>query len=88
MTMLSRIAPALAIFLAVLAATAVQSAASFSLTQLLSKQAQKLIAEETVDAEGFESLFADLPPKEGQPSIPSAGADAPAPGVETGLSPA
>ncbi len=50
--------------------------------------AQKLIAEETVDAEGFESLFTDLPPKEGQPSIPSAGADAPAPGVETGLSPA
>ena len=26
--------------------------------------AQKLIAEETVDAEGFESLFADLPPQE------------------------
>jgi ABC-type multidrug transport system fused ATPase/permease subunit len=33
------------IFLAVLAATAVQAATSFSLTQLLSKQAQKLIAE-------------------------------------------
>jgi cell division protease FtsH len=26
--------------------------------------AQKLIAEETVDSEGFESIFADLPPKE------------------------
>jgi len=26
--------------------------------------AEKLVAEETVDAEGFESLFADLPPKE------------------------
>jgi cell division protease FtsH len=26
--------------------------------------AEKLVAEETVDAEGFESLFTDLPPKE------------------------
>ena len=26
--------------------------------------AEKLVAEETVDAEGFEALFSDLPPKE------------------------
>ncbi len=30
----------------------------------LESLAQKLIAEETVDAEGFETLFADLPPKQ------------------------
>ncbi|MBA2701621.1 MAG: hypothetical protein H0U58_07985, partial [Chloroflexi bacterium] len=26
--------------------------------------AEKLVAEETVDSEGFESLFSDLPPKD------------------------
>jgi len=33
--------------------------------------AEKLVAEETVDAEGFESLFSDLPPKENRqaPSV-------------------
>ncbi|HEX9550413.1 MAG TPA: ATP-dependent zinc metalloprotease FtsH [Candidatus Limnocylindrales bacterium] len=52
--------------------------------------AQKLIAEETVDGQGFESLFADLPPKEtlhglgprrpeppATPTTPAAPADAP-----------
>ena len=33
--------------------------------------AEKLVAEETVDAEGFESLFTDLPPKENMHGIPS-----------------
>jgi len=32
--------------------------------------AAKLIAEETVDSEGFESLFADLPPKEDIHGLP------------------
>jgi cell division protease FtsH len=32
--------------------------------------AQKLIAEETVDSEGFESLFSDLPPKEDIHGLP------------------
>ncbi len=32
--------------------------------------AQKLIAEETVDAEGFETLFSDLPPKESLHGLP------------------
>ncbi len=33
--------------------------------------AEKLVAEETVDAEGFEALFSDLPPKENKHAIPS-----------------
>jgi cell division protease FtsH len=33
--------------------------------------AEKLIAEETVDSEGFEGLFADLPPKENLHGAPS-----------------
>ena len=52
--------------------------------------AQKLIAEETVDAEGFEALFSDLPPKEptgGIPALTGGDAEAPAP-AEPGLSPA
>ena len=39
----------------------VEAAAAYS---ALMAQSQKLIAEETVDAEGFESLFTDLPPKQ------------------------
>ncbi len=53
--------------------------------------AQKLIAEETVDAEGFEALFSDLPPKEplgGIPAAVGADADTTAPDAEPGLSPA
>ncbi len=45
--------------------------------------AEKLIAEETVDAEGFEKLFADLPPKENihgaMPQLTAQPAAAPAP---------
>jgi cell division protease FtsH len=33
--------------------------------------AEKLVAEETVDAEGFEALFSDMPPKEDNHGIPS-----------------
>ena len=33
--------------------------------------AEKLVAEETVDAEGFEALFSDMPPKENPHGIPS-----------------
>ncbi|HEX5590005.1 MAG TPA: cell division protein FtsH, partial [Candidatus Limnocylindrales bacterium] len=61
--------------------------------------AQKLIAEETVDAEGFESLFGDLPPKEnlhglpprrrGEPPAPTAPADVtPAPEAPPSSAPA
>ncbi|HSO30263.1 MAG TPA: ATP-dependent zinc metalloprotease FtsH [Candidatus Sulfomarinibacteraceae bacterium] len=60
--------------------------------------AQKLIAEESVDSEGFESLFSDLPPKEylhglpprrHEPPTPSAPADAsPAPEAPPASAPA
>jgi cell division protease FtsH len=33
--------------------------------------AEKLVAEETVDSEGFEALFSDLPPKEDAHGIPT-----------------
>ncbi len=33
--------------------------------------AEKLVAEETVDAEGFEALFSDLPPKQDTHGVPS-----------------
>ena len=33
--------------------------------------AEKLVAEETVDAEGFEAMFRDLPPKEPEGGVPS-----------------
>jgi hypothetical protein len=33
--------------------------------------AEKLVAEETVDSEGFESLFTDLPPKDNGRGIPA-----------------
>ncbi len=44
--------------------------------------AEKLVAEETVDAEGFEALFSDLPPKEnrhGAPTIVGPGQPVPEP---------
>jgi cell division protease FtsH len=41
--------------------------------------AQKLIAEETVDAESFESLFSDLPPKEDLHGLPPRRHEPPAP---------
>jgi len=37
----------------------------------LTALAEKLVAEETVDAEGFEALFSDLPPKEDMHGIPT-----------------
>jgi cell division protease FtsH len=46
--------------------------------------AEKLIAEETVDSEGFEGLFADLPPKENPHGVPPSVI---APGTEGGTSP-
>ncbi len=36
----------------------------------LTALAEKLVAEETVDAEGFEALFSDLPPEAGHPRHP------------------
>jgi ATP-dependent Zn protease len=33
--------------------------------------AEKLVAEETVDSDGFEALFSDLPPKEDLHGIPT-----------------
>jgi cell division protease FtsH len=41
--------------------------------------AQKLIAEETVDAEGFESIFSDLPPKQDLHGLPPRRHEPPAP---------
>jgi cell division protease FtsH len=56
--------------------------------------AEKLVAEETVDSDAFETLFADLPPKEnthgGTPILPT-GKVAPSPdkpGAAPGASPA
>ncbi len=37
----------------------------------LTALAEKLVAEETVDADGFEALFSDLPPKEDMHGIPT-----------------
>ena len=37
----------------------------------LTALAEKLVAEETVDAEAFEALFSDLPPKEDMHGIPT-----------------
>ena len=54
--------------------------------------AEKLVAEETVDSEGFEALFSDLPPKEnvhGIPTIVGPGQPIPVPDAEpaAGLTP-
>ncbi len=46
--------------------------------------AQKLIAEETVDSEGFETLFADLPPKQNLHGLPPRHRDAGDPGATGG----
>jgi cell division protease FtsH len=37
----------------------------------LTTLAEKLVAEETVDAEAFEALFSDLPPKEDPHGVPT-----------------
>jgi cell division protease FtsH len=50
----------------------------------LDRLAEKLIAEETVDSEGFETLFSDLPPKE---DIHGSPPRIIAPGTDGGTSP-
>src|SRR4051812_34105994 len=47
--------------------------------------AKKLIAEETVDSEGFESLFADLPPKQDLHGLPPRRHEPPVEEAPTGL---
>ena len=56
----------------------------------LNALAEKLVAEETVDSEGFEALFADLPPKEPTRETPPAvvGPNQPTPGAQPAPSPA
>ena len=51
--------------------------------------AEKLVAEETVDAEAFEALFSDLPPKEPTHPMPPqvVAPGAPTPGVAPAPSP-
>jgi cell division protease FtsH len=49
--------------------------------------AQKLIAEETVDSEGFESMFGDLPPKENLHGLPPRRHEPPAPTAPADASP-
>jgi cell division protease FtsH len=49
--------------------------------------AQKLIAEESVDGEGFESLFSDLPPKENLHGIPPRRHEPPAPTASADVAP-
>src|SRR5919107_6148531 len=51
--------------------------------------AEKLIAEETVDAEGFESLFSDLPPKRNTHEAPPTvvGPNQPTPGAQPAPNP-
>ncbi|MEX1170671.1 MAG: cell division protein FtsH, partial [Chloroflexota bacterium] len=47
--------------------------------------AEKLVAEETVDSEGFEALFSDLPPKEelhGVPTVVGPGQPVPEPNAQ------
>jgi cell division protease FtsH len=55
----------------------------------LNALAEKLVAEETVDADGFESLFSDLPPKPPTRDAPTAvvGPNQPTPGVQPAPSP-
>src|SRR5690242_17937020 len=55
----------------------------------LTALAEKLVAEETVDAEGFEALFSDLPPKRPLRDAPPAvvGPNQPTPGAQPAPSP-
>jgi len=51
----------------------------------LTALAEKLVAEETVDSEGFEALFSDLPPKEelhGVPTVVGPGQPIPEPDAQ------
>jgi cell division protease FtsH len=53
----------------------------------LENLAQKLIAEETVDSEAFETLFSDLPPKEDLHGLPPRRHEPPAPTSPAGVMP-
>jgi hypothetical protein len=55
----------------------------------LNALAEKLVAEETVDSEGFESLFSDLPPKNPVRETPPevVGPNQPTPGAQPAPSP-
>jgi cell division protease FtsH len=55
----------------------------------LNALAEKLVAEETVDAEGFEAIFSDLPPKKGLRDAPPVviGPNQPSPGAQPAPSP-
>jgi cell division protease FtsH len=51
----------------------------------LTALAEKLVAEETVDSDGFEALFSDLPPKEelhGVPTVVGPGQPVPEPNAQ------
>ena len=56
----------------------------------LNALAEKLVAEETVDSDGFESLFTDLPPKQNTRETPPTvvGPNQPTPGAVPAVSPA
>jgi cell division protease FtsH len=56
----------------------------------LNALAEKLVAEETVDQEGFEALFSDLPPKRNSRDTPPTivGPNQPTPGTQPATSPA
>jgi cell division protease FtsH len=56
----------------------------------LNALAEKLVAEETVDSDGFEALFSDLPPKRNSRETPPTvvGPDQPTPGAQPAPSPA
>jgi cell division protease FtsH len=55
----------------------------------LNALAEKLVAEETVDADGFEALFSDMPPKKGLRESPPVvvGPNQPTPGAQPAPSP-
>jgi cell division protease FtsH len=56
----------------------------------LNALAEKLVAEETVDSDGFESLFSDLPPKRNSRETPPTvvGPNQPTPGAQPATNPA
>jgi cell division protease FtsH len=56
----------------------------------LNALAEKLVAEETVDSDGFEGLFSDLPPKRNSRETPPTvvGPNQPTPGAQPAASPA
>ncbi|MEO5940242.1 MAG: hypothetical protein ABIZ72_04795, partial [Candidatus Limnocylindrales bacterium] len=56
----------------------------------LNALAEKLVAEETVDSEGFEAIFSDLPPKRNSRETPPTvvGPNQPTPGTQPAANPA